>query len=385
MDLYMVRVIQSLPVWLPQTETWIYNQVKYLQREVESHIVCAKTENLDQFDLENIHAIPKKSLLDRYRASRLNHADQRARLLWLLFKSQRIKPDIIHSHFGTTGWDDSFVVRFTRAKHVVTFYGFDVGMMPAQNPKWKTHYKALFQSADLFLCEGSHMADCIIALGCPREKIRVQHLGVALDRIPFKPRKWHPDEPLRVLISASFREKKGIPYALDALGQLKNDFAFEVTIIGDATEEEGSRKEKERILSVIKKHDMQSMVKMLGFRSYPFLMEQAYKHHLFVSPSVTAGNGDTEGGAPVTIIEMMATGMPVTSTTHCDIPEVVNYGRGGMLSPERDTGSLAGCIKWWLQHTELWGNLLIHARKYLEKEYDVQKQAIILENIYKEL
>jgi colanic acid/amylovoran biosynthesis glycosyltransferase len=229
------------------------------------------------------------------------------------------------------------------------------------------------------------MAKCIKALGCPQEKIRVHHLGVEVDRLPFKPRLWHPGKPLRILISASFREKKGIPYALDAIGQLMNEVDIEVTIIGDATSEESSRAEKKRILHLIEKYNLHSRVQMLGFKPYSVLMKQAYNHHIFLSPSVSAEDGDTEGGAPVTIIEMIATGMPVISTIHCDIPEVINYGRERMLSPERNAARLTDCIQWWLQHTDSWTILLSHARKHVENKYDVHKQAINLGNIYRSL
>ena len=79
-------------------------------------------------------------------------------------------PDIVHSHFGNVGWLDSFAVRLTKTKHIVTFYGADVGMMPAKDISWKDRYKSLFKSADLFLCEGPHMAECVVKLGCPPDK-----------------------------------------------------------------------------------------------------------------------------------------------------------------------------------------------------------------------
>ncbi len=63
------------------------------------------------------------------------------------------------------------------------------------------------------------------------------------------------------------------------------------------------------------------------------------RHHLFLSPSVTAPDGDSEGGAPVSIIEAAATGMPVVSTTHCDIPQAVD---DGVTRAARPRGRSAG-------------------------------------------
>jgi len=378
----MLKVIQSLPVWLPQTQTWIYNQAKYLPEYIESHIVCGQTENLDQFLLPNIHDIPENSLLNRYSCSHFNAARQRSRLIWLWRNCLRLKPELIHSHFGTTAWDDSLIVRLTNARHIVTFYGFDVSMIPQQNPSWRDRYKVLFQSADLFLCEGPHMAGCIEAIGCPQEKIRVHHLGVDFDRLPFKPRLWHPDEPLRILIAATFKEKKGIPYALDAIGRLNDKMRIEVTIIGDATTEVRAIEEKRRIHHMIEKYNLHSRIQLLGFQPYSVLMEQAYKHHIFLSPSVSAEDGDTEGGAPVTIIEMAATGMPVVSTRHCDIPGVIIHDVTGFLAEERDVDEIYKHLIQLADHPDKWQPMLEKGRAHLETRFDAKKQGLQLAEHY---
>jgi colanic acid/amylovoran biosynthesis glycosyltransferase len=380
-----LNVIQRVPVWLPQTQTWIYNQTKYLPDDITSHIVCETVENLDQFHLENIHPIAEAPLLSRFRNSGLKGTKLLSKSYWLWMMCRKIKPDIVHSHFGTTAWFDAFIVRLTKAKHVVTFYGLDVNMIPTQEPKWKKRYKALFKSADLFLCEGPHMAMCINALGCPKEKIRVHHLGVEVDKIIFKPRTWNPKEPLRVLIASSLREKKGIPYALEALSRVKNKVNLEITIIGDAVDQDSSREEKKRILQVMQTHDMQPIVRMLGFQPYSVLFEEAYKHHIFISPSVCAADGDTEGGAPVTIIEMIATGMPVVSTTHCDIPEVIINNETGLLAEERNVEHLVSHLNRLIEHPDLWDNMIRAGRTRIENQFDVRKQAYGLGEYYKHL
>lgn len=382
---FPIKVIHSTLVWLQQTMTWMYNHAKYLPKDIESHIVCKKIENLDQFWLPNIHSLPEFSWLSRFGESGLKVAKSLLRIFWLWHMCRKIKPDIVHSHFGNTGCPDSFVVWLTRAKHVVTFYGLDVNMVPKQDPKYLRRYKSLFKSADLFLCEGPHMAECLRKLGCPPDKVKVHHLGVEVDKIAFKPRRWEKGSKLRILIAASFREKKGIPYALEALGQLQNEMDIEVTIIGDASPDERSRREKKRILNVIKKHEMQPIVKMLGYQPYSVLMERAYEHHIFISPSVTAKDGDTEGGAPVSIIEMAASGMPVVSTKHCDIPEVIQDGKTGLLAEERNVKQLMNHLRWLVEHPQEWKEMLIAGRNRIEKEFDVRVQAAGLGEYYKSI
>ena len=190
---------------------------------------------------------------------------------------------------------------------------------------------------------------------------------------------------MRVLVAASFQEKKGIPYAIEALGRLSREFPVELTIVGDANEEERSRAEKGRILDALERHVMKTLTRMPGYRTHAALFEEAFRHHVFLSPSVTAGDGDTEGGAPVTLIEMAATGMPVVATRHCDIPEIVRHGETGFLAPERDAGALVENLRWLVAHPAEWERIARTARLHIEAEYDVVRQGERLAAIYREL
>ena len=189
------------------------------------------------------------------------------------------------------------------------------------------------------------MARCIQELGCPSRKVKVQHLGVDVNSLVFQPRQWREGEPLRVLIAASFREKKGIPYAIQALQIVARKVPIQLTIIGDAGKDDPvGQGEKERILTALESSGLKENTRLLGYQSHQTMLHEAYAHHLFLQPSVTAKDGDTEGGAPVAIIEMLATGMPVVATTHCDIPEVVGPALAHLLAPERSVEDLADCI-----------------------------------------
>ena len=384
MEQAKIRVIHSFPVWLPQTQTWMYNQVKYLPGEVEVHVVCERTTNLDQFAIPNIHSLVEISRL-QYLWERLLRKVKMPRLLRFLQTTIRnLNAQIVHSHFGDTGWTNMDSVQRSGARHVVTFYGYDVGMLPARHHKWLTRYRELFDQANLFLCEGPVMANRLIGLGCRPEKIRVHHLGVEVEKIEYRPRTWQKGEPLRILMAAGFREKKGFTYALKALSEFQHDVPIEITIIGDASSEPRSQQEKIRILNNIEDGNLKSITTMLGFRSHAVFFEEAYKHHVFLSPSVTASDGDTEGGAPVSIIEMMATGMPVISTAHCDIPEVVSYGIPNWLVEERDVSGLVDRLNWLIENWDRWDMFLKTGREHIEREFNAIRQGEQLANYYSE-
>jgi colanic acid/amylovoran biosynthesis glycosyltransferase len=229
------------------------------------------------------------------------------------------------------------------------------------------------------------MGRSIVALGCPPDKMRVHHLGIDLSLIPFEPRVWKPGEPLRVLLSGSFREKKGFPYAIEALARLARSLPLEVTIIGDEHGEPRTIREKQKILEAIERGELSACTRRLGYQPYRTVMEEARRHHVFLSPSVTAADGDTEGGAPVSLIEMSASGMMIVSTTHCDIPGVILDGKTGWLAPERDVDALVAHLEWIAANPERWSDMQRAGRAHIEAEFDARRQGERLGAIYREL
>ncbi len=373
------------PSWLPQTQTWLYNQIRYLPNQIQNHIVCENVENLEQFHLPNIHSLKQASRWRYYWDKGLRKLQLRHHLEFLTNQLQKNKIQILHSHFGTVAWGDIKAAQKAKVKHIVTYYGQDVNYFPQQDARWYQRYRQLFAHIDHVLCEGPFMAKTIINMGCPAEKVSVHHLGIAIDKIPFKPRQWQRAIPLRILMAASFQEKKGFPYALEALGILQHELPIEITIIGDAKNESRSLIEKDMILAKIKKHKLDTKIRMLGFQPHQTLFEEAYKHHLFLSPSVTSSDGDTEGGAPVSLIEMAATGMPIVSTTHCDIPNVIQHQKSGLLATERDVDGLVEHLNYFIAHPEKWNEFAKAGRKRVEQEFQVEIQSDRLSKIYKSL
>jgi colanic acid/amylovoran biosynthesis glycosyltransferase len=106
----------------------------------------------------------------------------------------------------------------------------------------------------------------------------------------------------------------------------------------------------------------------------------------FIHPSCTAKNGDCEGGTPLVIQDMMATGMPVISTTHADIEEGVLHGKNGFLSDEKDIDDLATSIEKFYYMDEIEYSLFCqNARKHIETNYQMSKSGKLLRQLYEGL
>ena len=141
-----------------------------------------------------------------------------------------------------------------------------------------------------------------------------------------------------------------------------------------------------KALATLARTGLMPYTRLLGFQPPEVLGREAYAHHLFLAPSVTAADGDTEGGAPVVLIEMVASGMPAVATRHCDIPHVLPAKWHGLLAPERDAAALAAAIEDWIAApAPVWAERLAAGRTHLERGFDAASQGRALARIYREI
>jgi colanic acid/amylovoran biosynthesis glycosyltransferase len=379
-------VLHYAVTWLHLTERWLYWQVKYLPSHTVSHITCEKTQNLSSFSLPFIHTLttqPRLRILVDKAARRLGI---RHHLRFVERVAEEYGAKILHSHFGHVGWGNIDAAKRAGLKHVVSFYGADASYLPHVDARWRARYRELFASADLILCQGPFMAQKIESMGCGKEKVVIHPLGVPVDQIKFLPRIRDEAGPLGVLIAASFQEKKGIPDAVKALSSLQRRVRdLRITIIGDASGDRRSEQEKQRILGTLNDTGLLPVTRLMGYQMPQVLHQEAYKHDIFLSPSRTSSDGDSEGGAPMSIIEMAATGMPVVSTRHADIPSTVRDGETGLLAEEGDIDELAEHLFRLAKDPDLCKRMGAAGRLCVQEEFEASKQSRRLAELYQVL
>ena len=286
---------------------------------------------------------------------------------------------LLHAHFGPNG---VWALPLKHALHVpliTTFYGYDVSKTELITSS-RENYLRLFQEGDLFLVEGPHMKTRLMEIGCPEQKIALQHIAIPASNLPFRNR-YPKRQGNRVIFvfSGRFVEKKGLIPALQALSRVHQKHpVFEVRIIGDGPL-------RADIEECIRTMGMASYVSLLGFLRYDEYMEQMKNADILLQPSVTAMDGDTEGGAPTCILEAQALGMPVISTTHADIPHVVVPGESALLSKEGDWAGLEANVIRLIEEQALWSRMGEIGRRHVESSHDVAREIQKLERVYDNL
>lgn len=369
----MKTVAHCTALYLHTSGAWLYAQIAR-HRRYRPLVLAQDTANLEEFPVERLWSAARYPLVKRL-ANRVarKFTGQYPFYAGIL---GREGADLIHAHFGDQAYRCLGARQRSGLPMLTSFYGADATQYPRLRG-WRERYRRLFAEGEGFLVEGNAMKGRLVELGCPAEKVRVHHLGVDVERIPFDQRR--PADRVRFLICAAFREKKGIPYALRALARAREErsFPFELVLIGDGPQ----RPEIEKLVGEL---GLSQQVELRGMRPYSEVIGQLGRCHALLQTSVTAADGDGEGGAPVILLDAQASGMPVVGTFHADIPEYVVDGVSGLLAPEKDIEGLADCILRLVEAPEKWAEMGRAGRRHVEENYSAATQGERLEAIYDE-
>jgi colanic acid/amylovoran biosynthesis glycosyltransferase len=170
-------------------------------------------------------------------------------------------------------------------------------------------------------------------------------------------------------------EKKGLATTLRAFAQFHQVFPESVLTIA------GEGPQLEQLQALARELGIASAVSFPGFVSQHKLRDLFYSSQIFLHPSQTARDGNQEG-VPNSMLEAMATGLPVFATSHGGIPEAVENGASGILVQERDDEALANAIISAAKAPEKLAKMGRVAAEQVAKKFAQSEQTHRLEEIY---
>lgn len=244
--------------------------------------------------------------------------------------------DGVLAHFGPYGMRWLRAVATAGRPYAVFFHGYDATSWPLEHPDT---YRPLIESGVGFITNGEYLESRLVQAGVPKEQIAICRYGASTDVAAVTD---PPDlAPERVLTIARLVEKKGVADSVTAFAEAQDVLggAWQYDIVGDGPLLPALRELAERL-------GVGALVRFRGFLSRRETIRALLEASVFMLASRTAPNGDTEG-TPVSIIEAATLGMPVVSTLHAGIPEILpaEAARAGLLVAEGDVAGLARALR----------------------------------------
>jgi colanic acid/amylovoran biosynthesis glycosyltransferase len=268
--------------------------------------------------------------------------------------------DAFHVNYGANFNLIKPIFQYYNTFVLVSFHGYDASRYFQQ--KSSSCYDYLFERANLITSPSYHIRSILLQKGCPSEKMKVHRCGLNLRFFQPKPTNYKKEQFI-LLTVARLVEKKGIEYSLKAVSKIKEKYKLRYRIVGDGPLKSDLEKLARRL-------GLENQVEFLGALDKEGVRQQMSEADIFVLTSVTAGDGDQEG-LPVSLIEAQAMGLPVVSSYHTGIPELIVDGQSGLLAKEKDTEKIAEHLGTLVRNHELRLTFGQNARERVQKEFDL--------------
>jgi colanic acid/amylovoran biosynthesis glycosyltransferase len=357
----------------------IYRQITGLQR-ISPVVIAQKRENSARFPFDQIDIIPKPALhfLRRFwfrqvrdKPWQISASESRALMNILEKRSARL----LHIYFGQIAVHLLPLIRAWENPSIVSFHGADV-MVDMNKPAYREATRQMLDAVKLVLVRSESLRRAVVDLGCDEKKVEVQRTGIPLDEFRFHERNFVAAVAgWRLMQAGRLIEKKGLPVTLRAfacfLGQYPNST---LTIAGEGPLL-GQLQELARALKI------DNRVSFTGFISQEQLHDLYQGSHIFLHPSETGSDGNQEG-VPNSILEAMASGLPVFATRHGGIPEAIEHGVSGVLVPEHDHEELARALLSAAEDPDFLSRIARAGAEVVRNRFDLRVQAQRLEDVY---
>jgi glycosyltransferase involved in cell wall biosynthesis len=290
-----------------------------------------------------------------------------------------VDSSLIHAHFGPNG---SLMVPLARKLGiplVTTFHGYDI-TVDRSKVTWRDINHKLFtyreselkDQGDRFIAVSRFIEQRLLDRGYPKNRIVLHYIGVNVERYA----RYYDRErrqPKRIVFVGRLVPVKGLPELFSAFSRLAGkDKEAELVVIGSGPMENLVRRE-ERMFS--------GRIKFLGALDHQKTLKEINRSAILCVPSVAAPSGASEA-LGIVFAEAMCLRVPVVSHIHGGIPEIVEHGKTGLLSPEKDSLRLAENLLQLLNDSELNERFGMAGFQRVSERFNILNQSRSLEVVY---
>jgi len=318
------------------TTTFINNEIEYLSQNNDLTFACIIKKESKFFDFKNVKKLNYKDsffqrILKKFDIS-LNYKNK-------IFAEElndlinAIKPDVIHCHFGKEALKIIDNLNDKSIPIVIHFHGYDASSALKSSSYVERLKEVLSQDRIYPIFVAKYLRQNLLNLNIPVKNETILHCGINLEKFHPEDNRKKRKEKIFLQVS-SLVEKKGHEYTIQAFSKFldaQSEKKYRLILTGD-----GPRKALlEQLVSDL---DIKDKVDFIGYVTPDKAIELMQNADVFLHHSITAINGDQEG-IPTALMEAMAMKLPVVSTIHSGIPELVSDRVNGYLVKEKDVNT----------------------------------------------
>jgi len=238
--------------------------------------------------------------------------------------------------------------------------------------RWRTLVMLANRVIDVHICNSKAVGNVAAEKeGVKPERIRIVYNGIDLPEPvppPALPPGWRSEGASAAMV-ANLIHYKGHRQALQAVAKVvKRHPSFVLVLMGEGPE-------REALTRLVEELGIGRQVIFAGTRPDAARLLRGFDFTLL---------GSSEEGFPNALMESMAVGVPVVSTSVGGVPELVEDGVHGRLVRFGDVDAMAGAMTWMIEHPDERREMGERARRHIADEFSTERMVSRTESVYEE-
>ncbi|TDN89148.1 glycosyltransferase involved in cell wall biosynthesis [Salegentibacter sp. 24] len=308
-----------------------------------------------------------KRILDIFKGHfRLNRFSLAEQAVITSFRKNNI--DLVFAEYGTTGEALLPICKELQIPIIVHFHGFDASRK--ELIKANESYYKLFDYASYVVVVSNQMYRDLLKMGCPESKLVFNVYGPREDFLEVKP----TVKKQQFIAIGRFTDKKAPYYLILSFIRIKKKFPEARMVLAGDGELWNTCK------NLIHYYGLDENISMPGVISKDQYIEYLKYSLAMVQHSITAEDGDSEG-TPLAILEASAAGLPVISTKHAGITDVIIDGKTGLLVEEHDVVGMSKKMQELLENNSLAKKMGKNGKDNISVNFSLNRHIKVLDDL----
>ncbi len=282
------------------------------------------------------------------------------------FKKNKI--DVVLAEYGDTAQKILKIFKHLDLPLIVHFHGYDASVSDVI--KNNANYKGVFEAASFVVVVSKKMYQDLLNLGCPEQKLVYNVYGPNDKFFNVEPN----FSKQQFIAIGRFVDKKAPYYLILSFLKVIEKFPEAKLIMA------GDGQLLDTCKNLVKFYCLEANISFVGVISPEKYREYLEESLAFVQHSVTAENGDSEG-TPVGILEASAAGLPVISSWHAGIPDVIIHGKTGLLVEEHDVDGMAEYMIKLLNDPEIAKEMGVKGKINIKANFNMDRHIKLLDEL----